>query len=210
MTVVGVVRDIRHLGPSNPPRPELYQSVLQRSFPFLAFVVRTAPDPQALAPAIRAAVAELDPNLPLSHVRTMEEHLTKNLARPRFLSTLVSMFGALAVSLALVGVYGMMAWSVTERRQEIAIRMALGARRGEMVVMVLRRALVLALTGLALGLCAAPAATRVLTGLLYGVTATDAAAFLTPAIGLPAVAVLASLGPALRASRVEPGALVRT
>jgi putative ABC transport system permease protein len=210
MTVVGVVRDIRHLGPSSPPRPEIYQSVMQRSFPFIAFVVRTDRDPHAMAPSIRAAVSALDPNLPLSHVRTMEEHLAANLARPKFLSTLVSMFGVLAVSLALVGVYGMMAWSVTERRQEIAIRMALGARRSAMVLMVLRRALALALAGLAVGLCAAPAAARLLSGFLYGVGATDAAALLVPCIGLPAVAVLSSLGPALRASRIEPAALVRS
>jgi putative ABC transport system permease protein len=210
MTVVGVVRDIRHLGPSSPPRPEIYQSVMQRSFPFIAFVVRTDRDPHAMAPSIRAAVSALDPNLPLSHVRTMEEHLATNLARPKFLSTLVSMFGVLAVSLALVGVYGMMAWSVTERRQEIAIRMALGARRSAMVLMVLRRALALALAGLAVGLCAAPAAARLLSGFLYGVGATDAAALLVPCIGLPAVAVLSSLGPALRASRIEPAALVRS
>jgi putative ABC transport system permease protein len=210
MTVVGVVRDIRHLGPSSPPRPEIYQSVMQRSFPFIAFVVRTDRDPHAMAPSIRAAVSALDPNLPLSHVRTMEEHLAANLARPKFLSTLVSMFGVLAVSLALVGVYGMMAWSVTERRREIAIRMALGARRSAMVLMVLRRALALALAGLAVGLCAAPAAARLLSGFLYGVGATDAAALLVPCIGLPAVAVLSSLGPALRASRIEPAALVRS
>jgi predicted permease len=210
MTVVGVVRDIRHLGPSSPPRPEIYQSVMQRSFPFIAFVVRTDRDPHAMAPSIRAAVSALDPNLPLSHVRTMEEHLAANLARPKFLSTLVSMFGVLAVSLALVGVYGMMAWSVTERRQEIAIRMALGARRSAMVLMVLRRALALALAGLAVGLCAAPAAARLLSGFLYGIGATDAAALLVPCIGLPAVAVLSSLGPALRASRIEPAALVRS
>jgi putative ABC transport system permease protein len=210
MTVVGVVRDIRHLGPSSPPRPEIYQSVMQRSFPFIAFVVRTDRDPHAMAPSIRAAVSALDPNLPLSHVRTMEEHLAANLARPKFLSTLVSMFGVLAVSLALVGVYGMMAWSVTERRREIAIRMALGARRSAMVLMVLRRALALALAGLAVGLCAAPAAARLLSGFLYGIGATDAAALLVPCIGLPAVAVLSSLGPALRASRIEPAALVRS
>jgi putative ABC transport system permease protein len=210
MTVVGVVRDIRHLGPSSSPRPEIYQSMMQRSFPFIAFVVRTDRDPHAMAPSIRAAVSALDPNLPLSHVRTMEEHLATNLARPKFLSTLVSMFGVLAVSLALVGVYGMMAWSVTERRQEIAIRMALGARRSAMVLMVLRRALALTLAGLAVGLCAAPAAARLLRGFLYGVSATDAAALLVPCIGLPAVAVLSSLGPALRASRIEPAALVRS
>jgi ABC-type antimicrobial peptide transport system permease subunit len=183
---------------------------MQRSFPFIAFVVRTDRDPHAMAPSIRAAVSALDPNLPLSHVRTMEEHLATNLARPKLLSTLVSMFGVLAVSLALVGVYGMMAWSVTERRQEIAIRMALGARRSAMVLMVLRRALALALAGLAVGLCAAPAAARLLSGFLYGVSATDAAALLVPCIGLPAVAVLSSLGPALRASRIEPAALVRS
>ena len=118
MTIIGVVGDIRHLGPSNPPRPEIYQAVTQRSFPFMAFVVRTEGDPYAFVPSLRQAMAALDPDMPLATVRTMDDHIAQALARPAFLSTLVSSFGGLALVLALVGVYGMMSWSVAERRQE--------------------------------------------------------------------------------------------
>jgi putative ABC transport system permease protein len=209
MTIVGVVGDIRHLGPSTPPRPELYQSVTQRSFPFIAFVVRTERDPYDVMPSIRRAVVDLDPNLPLSGVRTMDEHIARALSKPRFLSTLVASFGALAVSLALVGIYGMMAWSVTERRQEIAIRMALGASRQQMLSMVLGRALVLAAIGIGIGLVVAPLATRTLAGLLYGITPTDPLAFAATGLVLGGVAVLSALVPALRAAGVQPAAAVK-
>ncbi len=209
MTVVGVTGDIRHLGPSVPPRPEVYQSVTQRSFPFIAFVVRTERDPYDVMPSIRRAVLGLDPDLPLSGVRTMDEHIARALAKPKFLSTLVAAFGGLAVSLALVGIYGMMSWSVTERRQEIAIRMALGASRERMLSMVLGRALLLASTGIAIGLAVAPIATRALSGLLYGITPTDPLAFALTGIALGAVAVLSALVPALRAARVQPAMVVK-
>jgi putative ABC transport system permease protein len=209
MTIVGVVGDIRHLGPAQPPRPELYQPVTQRSFPFIAFVVRTDRDPYLVAPSIRRAVATLDPNLPLSHVRTMDEHIAQSLARPKFLSTLVASFGGLAVSLALVGIYGMIAWSVTQRRQEIAIRMALGASQREMLGMVLLRALILAGTGIGVGLVAAPLATGALRGLLYGITSTDPIAFSGTAVALGVVAMLSALIPAMRVIRIEPASAVK-
>ena len=209
MTIVGVVGDIRHLGPSTPPRPELYQSVTQRSFPFIAFVVRTERDPYDVLPSIRRAAAGLDPDLPLSGIRTMDEHIARALSRPKFLSTLVASFGALAVSLAIVGIYGMMAWSVTQRRQEIAIRMALGASREKMLSMVLGRALLLAAIGIGIGLAIAPVATRTLSGLLYGITPTDPVAFAVTGLALGAVAVLSALVPALRAARVQPAAVVK-
>ena len=115
-------------------------------------------------PSLRRAVAAIDPDLPLSNVRTMDDHIARALARPAFLSTLVSSFGVLAVLLAIVGVYGMMSWSVAERRREIAIRMALGASRQGMLGMVLRRAVVLAALGIGGGLFLAPLAAQVLTG----------------------------------------------
>ena len=209
MTIVGVVGDIRHLGPATPPRPEVYQSVTQRSFPFIAYVVRTERNPYDVLPSIRRAVSDLDSDLPLSGVRTMDEHIERVLSKPKFLSTLVAAFGALAVSLALIGIYGMMAWSVTERRQEIAIRMALGASRERMLSMVLGRALLLACVGITLGLVLAPIATRTLAGLLYGITPTDPLAFVGTGLGLGAVAVLSALVPALRAARVQPAAVVK-
>jgi predicted permease len=207
--VVGVVGDIRHLGPSTEPRPEVYQPDSQRSFPFMAFVVRTDADPMAIVPSIRRAVAELDPALPLGGLRTMEQHLQRSLAKPRFFSTLVTAFGALAVTLALIGIYAMMAWSVSERRQEFAIRLALGARGSSVVEMVLRRALILSAVGIAAGLSAAWAASGVVAGMLHGIQPTDLSAYTLTASGIVAVALLASYVPARRALRADPVSLLR-
>ncbi len=209
MTVVGVVGDIRHLGPAVPPRPELYQPSTQRSFSFMAFVVRTAGDPYAAVPAIRRAVAELDPALPLAHVKTMDDHIAGALARPKFISTLVTLFGALAVTLALVGIYGMMSWAVSERQREFAIRVALGVRGPALLGLVLRKAALLAALGTAIGLIAARAASGILTGLLFGVPATDPMAFAFAAAGLVAVAIAACSVPATRALRADPVTLLR-
>lgn len=207
--VVGIVSDIRHLGPSAPPRPEFYQPGSQRSFPFMSFVVRTEAEPYGAVPAIRRAVAELDPALPLAGLRTMDEHVARALARPRFFSTLIGAFGALAVTLALIGIYAMMAWSVSERRQEFAIRTALGADGRALVAMVLRKAVVLAGAGIVAGLVLARIATRVLTGLLYGVRPTDPSAFAWTAVAVAVVALAACYIPARRAMRVDPVSALR-
>jgi len=158
MTVVGVVGDIRHLGPAVPPRPELYQPASQRSFPFMAFVVRTAGDPRSMAQTIRRAAAEVDASLPLADMKTMDEHVGAALARPRFLSTLIVSFGVLALTLAVVGIYGVMSWAVNERQREFAIRVALGVRSQALFALVLRKAALLVAAGTALGLIAARAA----------------------------------------------------
>jgi putative ABC transport system permease protein len=209
MEVVGVVGDIRHLGPSVPPRPELYQSVTQRSFPFIAFVVRTQPDPYAVLPSIRRAARELDAELPLAHPRTMDEHIAHVLARPKFLSVLVTGFGTVAVALAVIGIYGMMSWSVAQRRQELAVRMALGAKGDALLQLVLRKALLLTAAGIGVGLAAARAATGVLNGLLFGVKPTDPSALALTAAAIVLVAVAASYVPARRALRVDPVSLLR-
>jgi predicted permease len=207
--VVGVVGDIRHLGPSTPPGAELYQPATQRSFPFMAFVVRTEPHPDSVMSALRRAAAELDPTLPLANLKTMDDHLQRSLSKPRFFSTLVTLFGALAVTLALVGIYAMMSWSVSERRREFAIRLALGARDSAVVDLVLRKALLLATAGIAVGLLAAWAATGVLTGMLYGIEPTDPSAFALTAAVVAVVALVACYVPARRALRVDPVTLLR-
>ena len=148
-TVVGVVSDIRHLGPATPPRPEFYQPYTQRSFPFMAFVVRTSGSPTALVPSIRAAVTNLDRAQPISGVSTMEEHIARALSRPRFMSTLIGCFGFLALVLSTVGVYGVMAFSVTQRTREIAIRTALGATGRDVLTLVVGKAIWLAAAGVA-------------------------------------------------------------
>jgi putative ABC transport system permease protein len=207
--VVGVVGDIRHMGPSTPPRPEVYQPDSQRSLPFMAFVVRTETDPSSVVPSLRRAVAELDPTLPLGRLQTMDEHLARSLSKPKFFSTLVTVFGALAVTLALIGIYAMMAWSVSERRQEFAIRLALGARNATLVGMVVRQALALAAVGIVIGLLSARAATGVLAGLLFGIQPTDPFAFALTALIVGAVALAACYVPVRRAIRVDPVSLLR-
>jgi predicted permease len=209
MTVIGVVADIRHLGPAVPPRPELYQAVPQRSFPFMAFVVRTDRDAYAALPSIRRALGTIDPDMPLANVKTMDEHIAHALSRPKFLSGLIVAFGAVAVMLAVVGIYGMMAWLVSERRREFAIRMALGARGGTLIGLVLRKGLLLAVIGIGGGLAGARATTGVLSGLLVDVRPTDPGVFALTAGTIALVALAACYIPARRALRVDPASLLR-
>ena len=207
-TVVGVVSDIRHLGPATPPRPEIYQPHTQRSFPFMAFVVRTSGDPARAVPAIRAAVARLDPAQPVSGVATMEEHIGRALSRPRIIATLVGAFGALALVLAVVGTYGVTAYGVAQRSREIAIRSALGADRRSIVRAVLRHVLLVAGGGAAAGLLLAFATVRALAGLLYEVSPLDLATFGAVPVLLLVTALAAGALPARKAANVSPlGAL---
>jgi putative ABC transport system permease protein len=203
MTIVGVVSDIRHSGPGAPPRPEFYQPTAQRSFPFMAFVVRTRHDPAAAVPFIRSELLQLDPTQPISDVATMEQHVDRVLSRPRFISTLVAVFGMLALVLSIVGVYGVIAYSVTQRTREIAIRIALGARAGTVVAMILSKTAWLTGIGVALGLSGAIALSRVLSGLLFGVRPTDGPTFILAAALLSAAAIAAGAIPAVRATRID-------
>ena len=203
MTVVGIVGDIRHLGPDTPPRREFYQPHSQNSFPFMAFVVRTAGPPEALVPSIRAAVTSLDPAQPISGVNTMEQHIARALSRPKMLSTLVACFGALALVLAVVGIYGVMAYAVAQRTREIAIRSALGASGRQVVRMVLTRALWLTAAGVVTGLALTAASSRALAGLLFEVTPTDVPTYGVVVAILAAVALAAAAVPAIRASKIE-------
>jgi putative ABC transport system permease protein len=210
MTVVGVVSDIRHLGPAKAPRPELYEVHTQSPFSFMAFVVRTHGDAYAAVPAIRAAVARLDAAQPVSGVRSMDDHLARSLARPRFMSTLTSAFATLALTLAVIGLYGVIAYSVTLRTREIAIRAALGARPVDVLRMVIGKALALAAAGIAAGVAAAAVLARLLTGLLYGVTPTDPATYLAVAALLMGVAVVSGALPAARAVRIDGARALKT
>jgi putative ABC transport system permease protein len=209
MTVVGVVGDIRHLGPAVAPRPEFYEVHSQRSFPFMAFVVRTGAPPQGIVPAIRAAVTSLDPAQPISDVDTMDSHIARSLSRPRTLSVLVASFGALAFVLAVVGSYGVMAYAGAQRTQEIAIRTALGASAAEVMRIVLRKAAWLAAAGILCGLALTTAATRALAGLLFEITPTDAPTYAVVVTLLAFVALLAAAMPAIRATRVDGAQLLR-
>jgi ABC-type antimicrobial peptide transport system permease subunit len=210
MTVVGVVADVRHLGPASPPRPEIYQPLGQASFTSMAFVVRIDGDAAAVVPALRAAVARRDPMQPISRVSTMDEHITRALSRPHFMSTLIGAFAALALMLAVVGIYGVMAYAVVQRTREIAIRCALGARPADVMRMVLVKACWLAAGGVASGVAASIALSRILAGQLFGVAPTDPLTYSAVAALLIGVTLLAGAIPAARAARIDPTLAMRS
>jgi putative ABC transport system permease protein len=208
MTVVGVVESVRHSSLQAPPEPTLYQTTAQipeRLTPYYVWVVtRTAGDPRALAAAARAAVRALDADQPLSQVRTMEQVISHSLATLRFNLLLLGLFAALALVLAVVGIHGLTAYAVARRTRELGLRMALGARPGQVRRLVLRQVGSLAGLGVLAGLGAALALTRVMSSLLYGVGATDPATFAAVAIGLVLTTLAAAYLPGRRATRVDP------
>ena len=203
LTIVGVVGDVRHRGPALAARPEFYQPHTQRSFSFMAFVVRTRHDPVQAVPLIRAEISRIDPLQPISKVATMDEHLARALSRPRFMFTLVSAFGVLALTLSVVGIYGVMAYFVTQRTREIAIRMALGASATTVVAMIVSRTALLAAMGVSAGLAGAALFVRALSGLLFGVGSLDATTFLVSAALLAGTCLAAGAIPAFRATRID-------
>jgi putative ABC transport system permease protein len=203
-TVVGVVGNVRHLGLDVEPRPEVYYHM--NSSPFISpiIVIRTKGDPTNVIGSARAAVRSIDPGLPISNVNTMEQLLTASLTLRRFSLVLFSVFAALALVLAAIGIYGVISYSVTERKQEIGIRLALGAQPADVVRLVVGEGMKMAGAGVALGLIASLALTRLMTGLLFGISATDPLTFAMIALLLVFVALLACYIPARRATTVDP------
>ncbi len=204
MTVVGVVGDVRQEGAAAAAYPQVYLPLAQLSSRSLLIALRTSGDPLALAPAVKRAVAGIDANLALGRVATMEERVAVSLARPRVNALLLGGFATTALVLAALGIYGVIAYGVVQRTRELGIRMALGARRDDVLRLVLRQGMVPVLAGLALGLGGAAAASRVLRGLLYGVGGTDPITYAVVAAFLAAVALLASYLPARRAAMTDP------
>jgi putative ABC transport system permease protein len=170
----------------------------------MTLVLRTTGDPVQLAAAVRRTVGALDPNLPVSEVRTMEQVVSASIARPRFMTLLLSLFAGVALTLAAVGLYAVMAYSVSRRTHEIGIRMALGARGGEVARMVIGQGLALTVVGIAIGLAGGLALHRLVASLLFGVSATDPVTLVGVSGLLAAVAVFACYLPARRATRVDP------
>lgn len=208
-TVVGIVDDVKQGGLGAQTGTEIY--FLSRQAESLGFavrtryvVMRTQGDPLALAPTARRAVWNQDPSLPLADVQSMNQNIAASVARPRFLTMLLGVFAVVALVLAAVGTYGVIAYSVARRRREIGIRMAMGARAGSVVALVVRNGAVLAFSGAALGILGALAMTRFLSSQLYEVSATDPRTFVLAPLFLTAVALLASFIPARRGTRVDP------
>ncbi len=202
--VIGVAGDVRYGAMDEPLKPEVYASYQQSAAPGMLLFVRTEGDPVALTAAVREQVRQLDAALPVYEIKTMEARLGEAIGRARLSAILLGLFGGAALLLAAVGIYGVLSYAVRQRTREIGIRMALGARAEDMRWLVVRRTAALALTGLAIGLAGALAATRVLTTLLYEVTPGDPATYVVTSAVLLGVALLAGYLPARRASAVDP------
>jgi putative ABC transport system permease protein len=202
--IVGVVGDIRGVRLATPAAPEYYVPEAAAAFSDMTLVVRTKSDSASLTPALRQAVAEMDKDQPLYDVRTMDSLVARSVARQRFSMTLVGVFAALAMLLAAVGIFSVMSFMVAQRTHEIGVRMALGARPRDILSMVVRQGLVLTLAGVCVGLAGAFALTRLMSGLLYEVSATDPVVYGSITALLAAVAVLACYVPARRATKVDP------
>jgi putative ABC transport system permease protein len=203
--IVGVVGNVRHHGLELAPRPEVYQPLSQAYWPSMTVAVRSGgSNPLALVPAIQRAIWSIDADLALADLETMDRVVSDSLAQRRFSMLLLTVFAAVALLLAAVGLYGVIAYSVSQRTREFAIRMALGAPSGQVVRMVLGSALRVTLMGLGFGLAAALGLTRLIEGLLYGIAPTDPWTFAGIALLLGGVALLAALTPARRATQVDP------
>ena len=207
--IVGVVASVKHHGFSRAPRPEMVLPSRQFQLGAMTIVARSAIDPAVLGTTITRTVHALDPQLPVSRVRTMAEFQAVSVAQPRFTALLLAGFALLAMLLALVGVYGVMAYAVSHRTREIGLRMALGAERPEVVWMVVRHGVRLAGLGIVIGLLGALAGTRLLERLLFGVSATDPVTFAAAAIALGLGSLAATCIPALRATRIAPVTALR-
>jgi putative ABC transport system permease protein len=211
LSIVGVAADVKYRGlPQNPNAdPDVYFPLLQ--FPLregginnLSLAVRTEADPTSLTAAIRGELQKLDPNLPVYGITTMAQQVARRTTQSRFSAWLLGVFGALALVLSAVGIYSVMAYAVQQRTHEVGIRLALGARVGDVLRMVVWRGMCLALIGVALGLAAALALTRVMKNLLFNVSATDPATFAGVALLLVGVALVASYIPARHATKIDP------
>ena len=202
--VVGVFADVRNWSLASDTNPEIILPFPQLPWRWLNLSVRSASDPRSLIPAIRRRVAAVDPEQPLTNVETMEELIGSASAQPRFTMFLLGVFAAMALLQAMAGIYGVIAYSVAQRTQELGIRMALGADRGDVLKLVVGHGLALTFAGIVIGLGAALALTRVMSSLLFHTSVTDPVIFTASALLFTAVAVLASYLPARRATRIDP------
>ena len=215
MDVVGIVGDTKQAfeAATQPTMYVPYQQypidVLAGMYRNLSIVLKTSGDPATLATELRAAVREVDREQPLARVRTMKEAMADSVSQPRLRTTLLMLFSGVALALSLVGVYGVMAYAVSERAHEIGVRIALGAAPGDIKSLVVGEGVRLAVIGIAIGLVGALVASRTLTTLLFGVSPTDPSTFVASAVGLAIAAIAAVYGPARRATHIDPVALLR-
>jgi len=211
--VVGIVGNVRETGLSDSDQPVMYVPQAQINDPLtklannvipLSWAIRTAMDPSTLVPAIQHEFLAVDPQLPVSSVRTMDQVISESTARQNFNMLLLTLFAVLALTLAAIGIYGLISYTVEQRMQEFGIRLALGAGARDVVAMIMRQGMLLATIGLALGLAAAYGLTRLLASLLFGVKTTDPITYAVVAAVLLIVSLLACYIPARRATRIDP------
>ena len=208
--IIGIVADERFQGPRAPADPATYFSFAQFTFNDNWVLIRTKGDAKAFVPTLRQTVWAMDRDLPLERVQTMDEILGESVADSRFNTALLSLFAVVAMLLAAIGIYGVLAYTVSQRTSEIGIRMALGAQRSSVLRLVVGNGLMLTLIGVAIGAAGSVLATRALERLVFGVSTTDPGVFAFVAVGLTMVAVCAALIPAWRASRVDPIVALRS
>ncbi|HEY9479005.1 MAG TPA: FtsX-like permease family protein, partial [Gemmatimonadaceae bacterium] len=205
--------DVQNGAPGDPPRPEIYVPYTANPWTHMSLIVRATGDPAALVPVLKRAVLGVEPAIPIAGggagFQIMDQESARGLGEQRFNTSLLTVFALAALLLAAIGIYGLMAYAVTQRTREMGIRMALGARPRDVLALVVRQGMVLAGLGIALGIGGAFAATRLLASLLYGVAPTDLPTFMSVAVLLGAVAFLACWLPARRAARVDPTVALR-
>jgi hypothetical protein len=207
VTIIGVVGDFKNAGLALPPEPQitvLYSQHPLVNYGFKDIVIRTASEPRLLAPEIRRQLRELDPDMPFAEVQTMEELVEAQTGPQRFTTVLLASFATAGLVLAVVGIYGVVSFLVAQRRQELAVRIALGASRVNVLWLVLKQGLQMATIGAAIGLLGAWATQRLTRGLLFNISPVDPATFAGAAVFLLAVAVLASAIPGVRVMSIDP------
>ncbi|MFP5265233.1 MAG: ABC transporter permease [Blastocatellia bacterium] len=202
--IIAVVGNVKHARLDAEAMPQIYQPYPQHPFSMMSLVVRVNSDPTSLVPAIRSEIRSIDNNQPISNIRTMEQVLLTTVSQRRFSMTLLAVFAALALLLASVGIYGVMAYSVTQRTHEIGLRMALGAQQSDVFKLVVGQAVIITLIGVGIGLIGAFFLTRLMSSLLFAVSTADPVIFIAISLLLCTVAFLASYFPARKAMRVDP------
>ncbi len=210
LQIIGVVGNVRHVGLDAAPHAEVYQLLGQASWPSMFFAIRSATsDPTSLTSAAQTVVWSINKDVPLAYTRTMQDLIANSVQRRKFSMLLLTIFAAAAMLLAAIGLYGVMSYSVAQRTKEIGVRMALGARRPDVLVLVVKRGMALVGIGIAAGIVLSLASARLIAGLLFGITATDPLTFIAVAVLLGMVAFVANYLPARRAASVDPMVALR-
>jgi putative ABC transport system permease protein len=208
--IVGVVGDVKYMGLNQPPEAVYYQEAKRRFDSRVYLAARTATPASAMASTVERKITSFDPTIVVSQVTTMDQALLDSLAEPRFYSSLLTLFAGLALTLAVVGIYGVISYSVAQRTREIGVRMALGAQRSDVLKLVARQGVLLTATGIGIGLLVSLALTRTLSGLLFSMSPNDPVTLLSACVVLCIVATLAALIPVMRATRIEPQIVLRS